>query len=111
MNATATNLHRPGRWRLPLLWLAPWAFYLLSIAATVTLNVRGVGWMRVLVKDEVILALALVVVLTWLVARIAITVSLRSPLPVIGAALLELPLAFFTYLFWVLCMIGPLNAG
>jgi len=111
MNATATNWHRPGRWRLPLLWLAPWAFYLLSIAATVTLNMRGIGWMRVLVKDEVILALALVIVLTWLVSRIAITVSLRSPLPVIGAAMLELPLAFVAYLFWVLAMIGPLNSG
>jgi len=67
--------------------------------------------MHAMLKDEVILALALVIVLMWLVSRIAITVSYRSPLPVLGAAMLELPMAFVAYLFWVLGMIGPLNSG
>ena len=68
--------------------------------------------MRGMVKDVVLLTLALVVVLLWLVSRIAITILCRSPLPATGAALLELPLAFVVYLFWVIGMIGgPINPG
>ena len=103
------------RWHLPAMWLAPWALYLSSVAATIAASYfgeRGTGWLLTLTKDGIILTLAILVGLLWLACRVAVVVVCRSPLPAIAGAVLELPLAFLVFLFWAVGMIGgPINPG
>jgi hypothetical protein len=115
MNARAETANPESGWRLPALWLAPWAFYLSSVVVTLGASYfggRGFGWLLPLTKNEVLGVLATVVILLWLSARIVVVVKSKSAALAFAVSLLELPFAFLVYLFWAVGMIGgPINPG
>ncbi len=106
---------RKRRWRHIALWIGPWAFYLAMVVGTLIVEEvsrRGFGWLRVVVRNDVLQVLAVIVVAQWLAARVALGFLRKSALLAGAVTLLELPFAAVVYMFWAVGMIGgPINPG
>jgi hypothetical protein len=108
------SLHT-NRWKALAFWIAPWVLYLVLAAVTVAaakLSDHGFWWLHLLVKKDVLVSLAVVIVLFWLIVRFLLAVKSTNRILVSLAMLAELPVAFVVYVVWVFSMIGgPTNPG